>query len=64
MLKDVVIILLTCLNLGSILWQFGRRQKQRAVALSQGTGSTELSLLEAVILMEKKERHRMANELP
>jgi signal transduction histidine kinase len=63
MIKDVVIILLACMNVGCILWQLGRRQKNHAVALAQGTGSTELSLLKAVVLMEKKERHRMANEL-
>lgn len=62
-MKEIVIILLTCLNVGGILWQRFRRQKQRALVLPQGTGSTELSLLKAVILLEKKERHRVANEL-
>lgn len=62
-MKDVVIVLLTGMNLGLVAWQWFHRQKKSVKTQPQAGGGIELTLLQTVLLMEKKERHRIANAL-
>ncbi|HEV7331527.1 MAG TPA: hypothetical protein VGN63_10855 [Flavisolibacter sp.] len=62
-MKDVVIVLLACMNVGLVVWQWFNRQKKTVKTQPLFSGGTELTLLKTALVMEKKERHRIANAL-
>jgi signal transduction histidine kinase len=62
-MTDVVIVLLTCMNLCLLVWQRFSRQKMNIKRQPLSGGGAELTLLKTVLMLETKERHRIANTL-